>query len=114
MFSLGVVLYELATGTHPFESNSTLGTLHAITTNAIRKPSELWPATPLLLEQLLMAMLAKSASDRPSAAEVETGLTQLAGGQREPSHPPARITPSARRPTTVSGTPLACRRASTR
>jgi predicted ATPase/serine/threonine protein kinase len=97
VFSLGVVLYELTTGAHPFESDSTLGMLHAITTNAVRKPSELRPGTPPLLEQLLMAMLAKAASDRPSAAEVETGLTQLASGQREPSHPPARNTPSGRR-----------------
>ena len=38
VFSLGVVFYELATGTHPFESESTLGTLHAITSNAVHEP----------------------------------------------------------------------------
>jgi predicted ATPase len=97
VFSLGVVLYELTTGSHPFEADSTLGTLHAITTNAVRKPGELRPGLPQLLEQLLMAMLAKPAGDRPSAAEVEAGLAQLTSGQREPGHTPARNTPSARR-----------------
>ena len=97
VFSLGVVLYELTTGSHPFEADSTLGTLHAITTHAVRKPGELRPGLPQLLEQLLMAMLAKPAGDRPSAAEVEAGLAQLTTGQRVPSHTPARNTPSARR-----------------
>ncbi len=84
VFSLGVVLYELATGTHPFESDSTLGILHAITTEAVRSPRELLPGTPPLLERLLMSMLAKTESERPTAAEVEAELTQLASGQREP------------------------------
>ena len=90
VFSLGVVLYELATGTHPFESDSTLGILHAITTDAVRSPRELLPGTPPLLERLLMSMLAKTESERPTAAEVEAELTQLASGQREPHDVPAR------------------------
>ena len=59
VFSLGVVLYELATGTHPFESDSTLGMLHAITTKAVRSPRELLPGMPPLLERLLISMLEK-------------------------------------------------------
>ena len=43
VFSLGVVLYELATGTHPFEAESTLGTLHAITSRATPKPARGMP-----------------------------------------------------------------------
>ena len=97
VFSLGVVLYELATGTHPFESDSTLGLLHAITTDAVRSPREVLPETPPLLERLLMSMLAKTESERPTAAEVEAELTQLASGQREPHDVASPTTRSARR-----------------
>ena len=74
VFSLGVVLYELATGTHPFESESTLGTLHAITSNAVPSPVQWVPDMPPMLERLLLWMLEKPAAARPTAAEVEAEL----------------------------------------
>jgi predicted ATPase/serine/threonine protein kinase len=83
VFSLGVVLYELATGRHPFESDSTLRMLHAITTNVVTNPAQFVPDMPPPLAQLLLAMLAKSESERPDAASVEATLTRLAAGQRE-------------------------------
>ena len=84
MFSLGVVLYELATGTHPFESESTLGTLHAITSNAVPSPAQWVPDMPPMLERLLLWMLEKPEAARPTAAEVEAELTKLAAGLLEP------------------------------
>ena len=71
--------------------------LHAITTDAVRSPREVLPETPPLLERLLMSMLAKTESERPTAAEVEAELTQLASGQREPHDVAAPTTRSARR-----------------
>ena len=85
VFSLGVLLYELATGAHPFESDSTLGMLHAIATNAASSPARHVPDIPRRLEHLLMSMLSKSEGERPTAAEVEATLTGLAAG------PAARI-----------------------
>lgn len=100
VFSLGVVLYELTTGRHPFESDSTLGTLHAITTENVPSPREFIPETPPLLEQLLMAMLAKAESDRPTARDVEGALTSLTAGhlKAHSSTWPAR---TQRRPTNL-------------
>ena len=80
VFSLGVVLYELATGTHPFESESTLGTLHAITSNAVPSPVRWVPDMPPMLERLLLWMLEKPVLARPTAAEVEAELAKLAAG----------------------------------
>ena len=40
IFSLGVLLYGLATGYHPFESDSTLELLHAIASRPAPKPTQ--------------------------------------------------------------------------
>ena len=87
VFSLGVVLYELATGTHPFESESTLGTLHAITSNDVPRPVQAVPDMPPRLERLLLWMLEKSETSRPTVADVEAELAKLVNGPLEaPSH----------------------------
>jgi GTPase SAR1 family protein len=78
IFSLGIVLYELATGQHPFQADSQLGILYAIVTHIPVPPSRLNPEVPAALEATILRMLAKEASLRPSTAEVETALTQVA------------------------------------
>jgi predicted ATPase/serine/threonine protein kinase len=88
VFSLGVILYELLTGRHPFESDSMLGILHAITTERVSRPRQIAPDTPAILDELLSAMLAKSESDRPTARDVEAELTALAAGRPGPAPAP--------------------------
>jgi Tol biopolymer transport system component len=70
IFSLGLTLYELATGTHPFASDSPIDTAHAIAHNEPAFPSKLNAQVTPKLDSLIMAMLAKDPSKRPSAAEV--------------------------------------------
>jgi predicted ATPase/serine/threonine protein kinase len=83
VFSLAVVLYELATGRHPFEADSTLAMLHAITSSAAADPLRWIPDLPPVLERLLMQMLDKSPTARPSAAQVDADLSALLAGPIE-------------------------------
>src|SRR5262249_32343458 len=59
VFALGVMLYQLVSGIHPFESETTLATLHAIATRHPMTPSRLNPEVPAALDRLLEAMLHK-------------------------------------------------------
>jgi predicted ATPase len=77
IFSLGLVLYELATGQHPFRTDSEIGVLHAIVAQAPVPPSRLSPEVPASLDALIQHMLAKDPRLRPTALEVEEALTQL-------------------------------------
>jgi predicted Ser/Thr protein kinase len=77
IFSLGLVLYELATGQHPFRADSDVGVLHAIVAQAPVPPARLNPEVPANLEALILQMLAKDSRLRPTALEVEATLTQL-------------------------------------
>jgi predicted ATPase len=77
IFSLGIVLYELATGRHPFPTDSEIALLHAIVNLAPVPPSRLNPEVTASLEALILHMLAKDSRLRPTALAVEAALTQL-------------------------------------
>jgi RIO-like serine/threonine protein kinase len=88
LFSLGVVLYELATGQHPFSGKSHLEILHAIRSQSPVRPSLLNPEIPALLESLILQMLEKDSRLRPSAVEVDALLAKLTG--KSAGLPPGR------------------------
>jgi serine/threonine protein kinase/tetratricopeptide (TPR) repeat protein len=70
IFSLGVLLYELVTGRHPFMAASQLGTLHALLWDTPEPPSLLNPELPRALDQLILESLHKDRRLRPGATEV--------------------------------------------
>ena len=78
LFSLGIVLYELATGRHPFEAASALGTLNALIEQQPLSPSRLNPKLAGALEGLMLCMLEKDPRRRPPADEVAAVLDGLA------------------------------------
>lgn len=80
VFALGIVLYELATGRHPFKAETLLGYLHAITLQTPAPPQQWQPKLPAALNDLLLRMLAKDASRRPTASEVAQALQAIERG----------------------------------
>jgi eukaryotic-like serine/threonine-protein kinase len=77
VFSLGIVLFELATGTHPFHADSPIDTAYAIAHTDPNRPSVLNPGVPAALDILLLAMLDKNSRKRPTAMEVDQQLSAL-------------------------------------
>jgi predicted ATPase len=98
VFSLGVVLYELATGRHPFPADSEAGLLHAIVAHEPLPPARLNPEVPAALDALILHMLAKDPRRRPTAAEVEAAL---AGQAARRGGLPLSSPPRPGRPPTV-------------
>jgi len=74
IFALGLILYELCTGRHPFLKDSPLDSLHAIATEQAIPPSQLNSAIPAQLESIVLSMLAKEPAERPSAAAIFEAL----------------------------------------
>ena len=77
VFALGLVLYELTTGRHPFEGDTPIGVLGAIVNDSVLAPSRLTPGIPATLEAVLLQMLQKDPRKRPTAVDVDALLTQL-------------------------------------
>jgi Tol biopolymer transport system component len=77
IFSLGIVLYELASGINPFQADTAGATTRLIQGMDTPPLSAHAKRIPQKLDRLLRAMLSKSPSDRPTAAEVAARLEGL-------------------------------------
>ena len=78
IFSLGIVLYELATGRHPFEASSDMAVLSSIILRDAAPPSRMNPRLPKEFDSVIMRMLSKNAAARPTSIEVATLLGSIA------------------------------------
>ncbi|HEY0553523.1 MAG TPA: serine/threonine-protein kinase, partial [Thermoanaerobaculia bacterium] len=79
LFSLGVLLYEAATGISPFQAATPVETLTRVCTHLQTPVHELVPAIPEPLSKLIDSLLEKDADRRPrrageALARIEAGL----------------------------------------
>ncbi len=81
VFALGMVLYEMSTGRHPFASGQLWEVAGAIANSDPAPPAKGNPAIPAHLNRLILAMLAKNPAERPTASDA---ARVLAGEQEAP------------------------------
>ncbi|MBI1762199.1 MAG: protein kinase [Acidobacteria bacterium] len=89
IFALGILFYELATGSHPFHAATLLSTLQQITTATPVAPTQLNPELPAALNALILRMLAKQAEARPAASEIAQALQAMERHGAASTLPPA-------------------------
>ena len=79
VYSLGVILYEMLTGTVPFSGSSPLAIAVKQTSEYPRPPKEIVAAIPDDLERVVLHTLEKDPKDRPpNAAEFRSELLEVA------------------------------------
>jgi len=111
IYSLGVVLYEMATGRVPFEAETPMAVVIKHINDPLPMPRKVNPALPDTVERVILRCLAKSPADRfKSAADLVAKLTEAvaaapaAAQAGVPQRPAA--TRVAGRPTPRVGRPL--------
>jgi hypothetical protein len=92
LFSLGCVLYRMATGQPAFQAPDSVSLLVAVATEEPAPPRQVNPAVPAALTDLVVRLLAKRPEDRPpSARAVAEALAALEQGSAPPARRPPRL-----------------------
>jgi len=87
IFSLGIVLYQLATGQRPFQSDSVEAVCAQILKAKITPPTKVNPMLPRAFDGIVERCLARNPENRYANGELLS--TELEAVARQP-HPPAR------------------------
>src|SRR5262245_21357906 len=78
IFSLGIVLYELATGERPFKGDSSISVLSSIMRDTPKAVTEINPTLPRELERIIRRCLAKDPARRyQTASDLRNELEEL-------------------------------------
>jgi eukaryotic-like serine/threonine-protein kinase len=102
IFSLGIVLYEMATGQRPFQGETSVSVLSSILKDTPRNVTEINRALPRDLARIVRRCLMKDAEERyQSAKDIRNDLQELKqsleSGELSAPLPPARIAKSGLR-----------------
>ncbi len=90
IFSLGVVLYEMATGTRPFRGDSPIAVISSILKDVPPRTIDLNPSVPAGLDRIITRALAKEPTRRyQSALDLRNDLEELL----PPSGPTSTVAP---------------------
>ena len=95
LFSLGIVLYQLATGRRPFESDSLDAVCAQILRAAITPPTKVNPMLPRAFDGIVTRCLARNPQDRYANGEILSAALEaiarepLATPRRKPSRNPS-------------------------
>ncbi len=88
VYALGVMLYELVTGQLPFQGDSTLELLRAVTSDEPPRPRRLQPRLPRDLEAITLHCLEKEPGQRyPSALALAEDLRRFREGKPVAARP---------------------------
>jgi serine/threonine-protein kinase len=83
IFALGIVLYELLTGTRLFKRENHIKAIRAITEEDVAPPSTVRPELPAELDAIVMKALARSLDERfPTALELHRALAAWLADQK--------------------------------
>ncbi|QJW98173.1 serine/threonine-protein kinase [Frigoriglobus tundricola] len=86
VFSLGAILYRMATGRAPFTGSTVTAVLTAVATHDPPPPVRVNPALPPALSALIVQLLEKDPGKRPaSARDVADALTAIGKGPSAPA-----------------------------
>ncbi len=108
IYALGVVLYQLLTGQLPFQGDSTLAVLRALTSDEPVRPRRLQPRLPRDLEAITLHCLEKEPTRRyPSALALAEDLQRFREGKQVAARPVGGRTDGPRVPATAAGRAVA-------
>jgi serine/threonine-protein kinase len=77
IYSLGAIAYEMVCGRVPFMADSAVEIMSLHITQPLQRPRDVAKHVPAELDALIVAMMAKSPAERPSAAQVRTALVGI-------------------------------------
>jgi len=108
IFSLGVVLYEILTGTRPFDADSLQGICNRVLSSTPNAVSQLQPSIPAAFDEIISSCLAKNPDQRIASSEAlaqllypharrKVILSQQAAPAKPTAAPPASLRDRASR-----------------